>query len=972
MWKLEIYPSLLEGAPIERHNCEGSLGAWLDACEIKWREEEEQPIIVSLDSLAYPVSEWDKELPAGSILKIRVIPRKSVFKFIGKIFSAIMKLFGVKTPKAMSNNSQNQKSLEAADVSANTAKLGEVVPEIAGTYRKYPDYLVQPHRYFLADDPRTQMVEFHACIGPGFYTLSAENVKIGNTPFADIGVDRGSYMVYTPGADLTYESTNENWYASPEVGATSSGTAGIELTTDIVNVNNVQPTGLYTIADGKKITRPDGDWPVAWAVGTVIDVSPVYSYTGKERYISNNRYTQTTGMLQHLMPYWGGGVPGYLGKGIVPRVISGFSSISGGVYSIAIDGSGNGDLITFGSSQNGNPQSAVIGISLSYAAFRITNITGKTLTLERVLRNYNSPPDWPISWSADSSWLGFHGTTLNAGSTVSFVTSNSYGLYSASFSSAPSGELTKKLELDFFFPSGLCVVDGDGNPQPKQVDIDVYIQGEDGSEYLETRLSFVNATVDQIGYTKVFEFETPIRPSVRVRRATPTSTGSQVSDKVVWYGMKSLLTNRTSYPNWTTMGVKMRSGGKLGQGSENAVNVLVTRQLPVVMSGGALTPTEIQHHLFPKFVDGQVVYVDYPTYSGGTPSREISSFFVYIAQTAGYDLTQLDMAELNRLEDIWRARGDTFNYVFDETTVKDALDLVLNAGFAETTVEDGILKPVRNVARTQFEQAYSPQNMVGQLVRKFQAPAPDDADGVEVDYMDERTWTRKTLVCALPGSDKARLEKIKVEGVTDRARAWRLGMRRMYELMYRRWSYSFSTELDGMCSNYLSYVPLFDDLPEYQQSALAVGIVSGIFPGVGLGYKVTLTEPIKWSEFAGGTITVAFRSRTGKISPYFTCRPITGPTVSEYQFGIGNIDFFPFKAWFQTLSGLTNAERSSGNLDINLGEPIHVYIGRTDRFCFPALITAVKPGDNNEVNIDAVNYDARIYQADDSLPPSDI
>ena len=948
MWKLEIYPSLLNGAPIERHTCEGSLGAWLDACGIEWKEVEEQPIIVSLDSLSYPVSEWEKELPTGSVLKIRVIPRKSVFKYIGKLFS---KLFGIKTPKAMTNNSQTQKSLEAADVTANTAKLGEVVPEIAGTYRKYPDYLVQPHRYFLADDPRTQVVEFHACIGPGFYNIPPESVKLGNTPFTDIGEDRGSYKIYSPNESTTAggATTNQNWYSSPEVGSTSNGTAGIELTTDIVNIINTHPAGLYTITDGKKITRPDGDWPVAWAVGTVIDVSPVYLYTGKERYISNNRYTQTTGMLQHLMPYWGGGLSRVLANSIAPRVVSGFSSISTRVSSIAIDGSGNGDLITFGSSQNGNPQSASIGISLSYAAFRITNITGKTLTLERVLRNYNSPPDWPISWSADSSWLGFKGTTLNAGSTVNFVTSNSYGLYSASFSSVPAGELTKKLELDFFFPSGLCVVDNDGNPQPKQVDIDVYIQGEDGSDYLETRLSFINATVDQIGYTKVFEFETPIRPSVRVRRATATSIGSQVSDKVVWYGLKSLLENRTHYPNWTTIGVKMRSGGKLGQGSESQINVLATRLLPT-LNNNTLNQTY-------------------------TASREISSFFTYIAQTAGYDLSQLDLVELNRLEDIWRTRGDTFNYIFDQTTVKDALDLTLNAGFAQTTVEDGILKPVRNNVRTQFEQAYSPQNMVEPLVRKFQAHAPDDADGVEVDYMDGQTWTRKTLVCALPGSDKARLEKIKVEGVTDRTRAWRLGMRRMYELMYSRWSYSFTTELDAMCSNYLSYVPLFDDLPQYQQSALSTSFVYSNFGGsLGPGYIISVTEPIDRASFAGVDITVAFRGRNGKVSPYFKCRPVPlGPEPSsDYQFVVAGTDFSPFQSWLGASSGVSMEERSSRNFYINDGEPIHVYIGRSDRFCFPALITAIKPGDGSKVSVTAINYDARVYQADDSAPPPEV
>jgi cyclophilin family peptidyl-prolyl cis-trans isomerase len=56
----------------------------------------------------------------------------------------------------------------------------------------------------------------------------------------------------------------------------------------------------------------------------------------------------------------------------------------------------------------------------------------------------------------------------------------------------------------------------------------------------------------------------------------------------------------------------------------------------------------------------------------------------------GYTDAQIDMSELKRLHDIWTARGETLDNVFDLTTVRSALEVCLAAGMADLTLADGL------------------------------------------------------------------------------------------------------------------------------------------------------------------------------------------------------------------------------------------------------------------------------------------
>src|SRR5699024_9497082 len=162
-------------------------------------------------------------------------------------------------------------------------------------------------------------------------------------------------------------------------------------------------------------------------------------------------------------------------------------------------------------------------------------------------------------------------------------------------------------------------------------------------------------------------------------------------------------------------------------------------------------------------------------------------------------------------------------------------------------------------------------------------------------------------------------------------------MRHRRAMKYRRKQYSFQTELAGLNSQYLSYVPLVGEDRDYGQSAIMVSI-----SGHG-GQALTYTsEPLQWID--GKDHVVAYRNAQGDVVGPFAAS--SGPTNNSV------IAYIP-KPWPVI------------NLHLNT---TNVYFGTVNDWCFPALITEINPQSTDLVNISAVNYDARVYADDNNYP----
>ena len=158
-------------------------------------------------------------------------------------------------------------------------------------------------------------------------------------------------------------------------------------------------------------------------------------------------------------------------------------------------------------------------------------------------------------------------------------------------------------------------------------------------------------------------------------------------------------------------------------------------------------------------------------------------------------------------------------------------------------------------------------------------------------------------------------------------------MRAAREMAYRRWAYTLSTELDGLVARYGDYVPLVPDVPDFGQSAIVVGVQ---------GREITSSEALAWQD--GRSHVIAWRNPNGSLSgPYAATR----------------IDD-------NVLQVAGTAPMPTPTLAM---EPPHLYFGTLEEWAFPAIVKAVKPQSEHSVEIQAVNYDARIFADDDNLPP---
>ncbi len=367
--------------------------------------------------------------------------------------------------------------------------------------------------------------------------------------------------------------------------------------------------------------------------------------------------------------------------------------------------------------------------------YEVTALAGKTATVRKFMRSSTVPIYQPVA-----NWPGFATVTSTAAEIIA-DTSSFAGDWTGLYAATPKKETTTSTQLDFFFTGGLSRIDEEsGDIEEHSVEIEIaYRDRFAGGPFTTIAKTYTAATPDAIGFTETVNHPA-MAPEFQVRRLGVGSASSSVNEKIQWVGLRSYMLAKPSYPDWTTMFVRIRSGGKVAANAENKINVVATRILPTMQADG--------------------------TFSAPVPTRDISAFVRHIAQTIGYTDDDIDIPELLRLHNTWAARGDVFNHVYDSTTVKEAINAALGAGMAEMTVENGMIRPVRDEPRTVFEQPYSPQNMTGPLRRSWKSKRHDDFDGVEVEYMNEDTWTKETVKCLLPGDIGAKMEGLKLIGPT--------------------------------------------------------------------------------------------------------------------------------------------------------------------------------------------------------------
>lgn len=1024
---INIYPSQLKGQPLERHCFDGTLHEWLLQNVPEYKPGDDHPFSVSSGGEKIPAGLWGNQFAE---VDIRPMPRElaTVLSFVGKVIIAALvsmalnALFGKKPgkPKTIAAG----QDLSFSDVRANTAKINQVIPEIAGRHRIYPDYLCQPYKRF--SDPRTQVSRFMLSIGKGEFEINTDDLKIGESKFTEIGGI--THEIFSPGADVSGNLAHENWYNAQEVGATAggygirleaggSGTPRAEATNyQITGASIIVPTGggampqdwevgnvvsivaftkTMTVIDGGMSNRDkvrleisgldtavnsvltitgaganDGRYKVVTkssvsVTGTPSSVeavkvsplefasSPITFYLNAQAVLLDDDYVDFDALVTEIQGQIAGATVSHTG-GVVkitddtpfdgqPLALTGyFDPVFGSspFYVIGVKTETYDELTldVWGRSQNFEtgeisegyvPASAMVAGVFTAAEIQNPRYYGsylETLPDDTTVTRYDyRPTEYRVTaittgaipggttgtvgftfqrlapdGTDDTGWSGFSPETTTPDVELVKI-AGVVGGWAGPFAATPKGEVTSVLEVDIFAPNGIIWYSKSGSPRALGVSYEVQ-WSSDTTAWQSINYGTVQYTADQLGFTHTIAL--PSAQSgvkVRIRRLTSESSDTRVSNRLEWSGLKAKLQAKTSYAGVTSMAVEIVGSDLVSSQSNNQINLIATRKL------------------------------------NGVAERNIAPWVRYVLGTIGIDSSKIDNDELNRLHDIWSARGDYFDYAqLSQDNARDVLNRALGAGFAEVTIDDGLAKPVRDEARTVFEESYSAQNMTTPLRRSFKSIRPDDFDGVDVVYLDPDTFVEQTIECRLPGDAGYKAELIRAEGVNDPTRAWRIGMRRRREQKYRRWAYEWGTEMDALNSGYLSYCAVVDDVPGYGRS----GWIKDAYLD-GAACVLQVSEPFEFE--AGQSHVVAWRDLDGVLVGPF---PVTAGS-NGYE--------------------LVAATTTLPEFD-DSAEPPHVYFGTTTRWHHPVLINKVAPDGLASCKVSAFNYDARVYADDDNAP----
>lgn len=527
-------------------------------------------------------------------------------------------------------------------------------------------------------------------------------------------------------------------------------------------------------------------------------------------------------------------------------------------------------------------------------------------------------------WEPDPTWTAF--TTLSdqtidasyAGSTTANEWSNWVNIL-------PEGETTDTIEIDVRFPRGLGHIDDDGTISNHTVELAYEYRPVGGSSTAGT-ISKTDATRDERGYTVTLALGSPaIEPQIRFRRNTAETDDTAYLEDVEITRVKGQLTAASSYADVTTIWFAIKATNAIASAAENQINMDVQRKLPT-----------------------SAAYKTWKDAGYGSPEpvksahSQIGGFILYLIQQAGYSLDDVDVDAINTLQATWTSRGDTFDAeIADESTLFELIRRAAAVGYAEPTIEDGLITLKRDGVRSTYDYLYTPDKILPPgITRVGHLYDPDEPDGVEVEYFDKVKRQPDVIVYRLAAAgDPAtpiRPKKVKAWGITDSTKAWRFGSIERRRQHYKPMQFNFSTEMDGLNSNYLDAPAIADDLLENG--------ITGFVTAEASGNILTLDTPLVF--ISGETHKIAISKKDGTLSGLYTAT--AGATAYEVQLD-GALDFTP-------------------DFDGSHELPVFAF-GTESDWAVQVVVRDIQPQGDDNVQLTCEEYVAGIWADIDSSPP---
>jgi len=484
--------------------------------------------------------------------------------------------------------------------------------------------------------------------------------------------------------------------------------------------------------------------------------------------------------------------------------------------------------------------------------------------------------------------------------------------------------LANILEVDVFLPKGLYFSEDDGSLS--SLTITALFERQEIDDLGDP----IGGWVTLVNFSKTLNTNTPQRFTlsaavtpgryqVRARRTDNKNESHRSGHKIIWERMRAFLPSTKDYGNVTMLAVRARSSNNLNNQSKNRINVDATREL---------------------------VSWDKPsqTFNARAPTSSIVWAF-YDVFTAIYggqlDDSFIDLDGLYDLDQIYIARNNFFNWVFDKkTTVWNAARTIAGVGRGKPVLNGSQVTLIRDRIRTLSSAVFLPDNIIqGSFKWEVSLFNVDEHNGVEVEYIDPITWKPETVPCLLPGDTNTNPAHVRMAGITDRQHAFEEGMYLRSKNVKLREGYVFKTGLEGQIPAYSDLISFSHDVPRFSDSGHLISKV---------GLVLTLSKKVVFTPSV--THKILFRKKDGSADGPFTVVETADPKVVNLLSEPGS-DFY---------------------FDANR-EPMYFLFGEENIVSRDAVVERISPSESDAVELELINYDPSIFAFDgvDAPPLSD-
>lgn len=485
------------------------------------------------------------------------------------------------------------------------------------------------------------------------------------------------------------------------------------------------------------------------------------------------------------------------------------------------------------------------------------------------------------------------------------------------FASNDIGTLCNKIQVDVVLPRGLYESNNSGGLSEATASATFEYRAVGATAWLPLgTFNQTLATVTPQRYTITKDL-TPGRWEVRAIRTNDKNESHRVGDSIIWEGMRAFLPDVKEYGQVTMLAVRARASNNLNDRSRNSFNVRQKRKLPVYdVEAGEWLPVQLSRSPYWATVE-----IFKSTYGGRLADMFLDLEAISAAATA---------AEL---------RNDNFDFSYNQrTNVWDAARLALSVDKANPMLNGSQVTVTRDEVQALAKAIFTPSNMIaGSFNWEISLWSLGEHDGLLIEYLDEETWLPEVITCLIGDDQGDNLKDVKINGITNRDKAYQMGMFMRAKEVFRRQRVTFETGMEGHIPAFNSMVAITYDRPRWGQSGLVLSSVGNV---------LTLSEYCNFTPFAEHKIQ--FRKRDGSASPMLDVVIQDAPSRTIEVVGTIEEDF----------ARPSNEER------------VFYQFGVADLVARNCKISMLRPTQEQTVSVEAIIDDPRVYDYDEVEAPA--